>query len=53
MYEGTLEYSYIKPEIHFNQYYDSKMWIPLYETTKEDFINMFKHYAEEVKNYLY
>ena len=25
----------------------------LYETTKEDFINMFKHYAEEVKNYLY
>ena len=22
----------------------------LYETTKEDFINMFKHYAEEVKN---
>jgi hypothetical protein len=53
MYEGTLEYSYIKTEIHFNQYYDSKMWIPLYETTKEDFINMFKHYAEEVKNYLY
>ena len=53
IYEGTLEYSYIKTEIHFNQYYDSKMWIPLYETTKEDFINMFKHYAEEVKNYLY
>ena len=53
MYEGTLEYSYIKTKIHFNQYYDSKMWIPLYETTKEDFINMFKHYAEEVKNYLY
>jgi hypothetical protein len=40
MYEGTLEYSYIKTEIHFNQYYDSKMWIPLYETTKEDFINI-------------
>ena len=53
IYEGTLEYSYIKTEIHFNQYYESKMWIPLYETTKEDFINMFKHYAEEVKNYLY
>jgi len=53
IYNGTIEYSYIKPQIHFNQYHSPNMWVPLYETTKDDFVNMFKHYARELYNYIY
>ena len=48
------EYRYIKPAIHFNRFKLSKMWLNDGATmTKTDFINMFKHYAQEVNNYIY
>jgi hypothetical protein len=48
------EYSYIKPAIHFNRYKFSKNWLNNgAATTKTDFINMFKHYAQEVNNYIF
>ena len=48
------EYRYIKPAIHFNRYKLSKNWLNDGSTmTKTDFINMFKHYAQEVNNYIY
>jgi hypothetical protein len=48
------EYSYIKPAIHFNRYKLPKNWLKNgTETTKTDFINMFKHYAQEVNNYIF
>jgi hypothetical protein len=48
------EYSYIKPAIHFNRYKLSKNWLNNgVATTKTDFINTFKHYAQEVNNYIY
>jgi hypothetical protein len=48
------EYRYIKPAIHFNRYKLSKDWLNDGSTmTKTDFINMFKHYAQEVNNYIY
>ena len=47
-------YRYIKPLIHFNRYNISKKWLnDEATTTKTDFINMFKHYAQEVNNYIY
>ena len=47
-------YRYIKPLIHFNRYNISKKWLnDGVTTTKTDFINMFKHYAQEVNNYIY
>jgi len=47
---------YIKLGIHFNRYKTIDQWI--FEDngskrTKEDFIEMFKHYAEEINNYHY
>jgi hypothetical protein len=47
-------YSYIKPQIHFNRYKEVNNWI--YNDnkklkSKEDFIEMFKHYAQEINNY--
>ena len=57
---GMLQY--IKPQIHFNRYNDIIKWIfeddsslerTKEERTKESFINMFKHYAEEINNYIY
>ena len=48
------EYRYIKPAIHFNRYKLSKDWLNDGSTmTKTDFINMFKHYAQEVNNYIF
>ncbi len=51
----TGEYRYIKPAIHFNKYKLSKDWLNdgWSTMTKTDFINMFKHYAQEVNNYIY
>ena len=47
-------YRYIKPLIHFNRYNISTKWLnDEATTTKTDFINMFKHYAQEVNNYIY
>jgi hypothetical protein len=46
------EYSYIKLGIHFNKYRDAENWIE-YSTTKNEFIEMFKHYAEEINNFIY
>jgi hypothetical protein len=46
-------YLYIKPHIHFNNYKGVNSWI--YDNdikrTKQSFIEMFKHYAEEINNY--
>jgi hypothetical protein len=48
------EHRYIKPAIHFNRYHVSRQWLKDEETTtKTDFINMFKHYAQELNNYIY
>jgi len=48
------EYRYIKPLIHFNRYKVSNKWLnDGVSTTKTDFINMFKHYAQELNNYIY
>ena len=51
----TGEYRYIKPAIHFNKYKVSKDWLNdgWSTMTKTDFINMFKHYAQEVNNYIF
>jgi hypothetical protein len=51
----TGEYRYIKPAIHFNKYKLSKDWLNdgWSTMTKTDFINMFKHYAQEVNNYIF
>jgi len=47
-------YRYIKPLIHFNRYNILTKWLnDEATTTKTDFINMFKHYAQEVNNYIY
>jgi hypothetical protein len=45
---------YIKPQIHFNRYNNINDWIfedNRSERTKEGFIDMFKHYAQEINNY--
>jgi hypothetical protein len=46
---------YIKPQIHFNKYKNIDDWIynDDFLRTKEEFIKMFKHYAEEINNYHY
>ena len=51
------EYIYIKPKIHFNDIKTIKDWFKFLNPdktttfiTKEQFIDKFKHYAEEVKN---
>jgi len=46
-------YLYIKPLIHFNRYKEVNSWVydNRIKRTKEDFIEMFKHYAQEINNY--
>ena len=47
---------YIKLQIHFNRYKSINNWIfedNSDERTKESFIEMFKHYAQEINNYHY
>mgnify|MGYP007102826234 CR=1 FL=1 len=42
-------------QIHFNKYKNIDDWIydDDFLRTKEEFIKMFKHYAEEINNYHY
>ena len=48
---------YIKLQIHFNRYKISENWLYDKETqierTKQEFIDMFKHYAIEINNNIY
>jgi hypothetical protein len=48
-------YQYIKPAIHFNRYNKLYQWFwnnnkPV---TKDEYIEMFKHYAQEINNYTF
>ena len=43
---------YIKAGIHFNRYKTSTDWIKD-NITKDEFVNLFKHYAEEINNFTY
>jgi len=54
----TDEYIYIKPQIHFNRIKSINDWLHVSNNdktliTKEEFINRFKHYAQEVNNYVF
>ena len=56
--EGTNRYTYLKPQIHFNRFRSINNWIAKSSfgdtlLTKEEFINKFKHYAQEVNNYVF
>ena len=46
-------FQYIKPQIHFNKYKNIDDWIynDKFFKSKDEFIEMFKHYAEEINNY--
>jgi hypothetical protein len=52
------EYGYIKPEIHFNRIKTVNHWLKQSESnnkllTKEELINRFKHYAQEINNFIF
>jgi hypothetical protein len=54
----TNEYTYIKPQIHFNRIQSLNNWLHVSNRnktliTKEELINKFKHYAQEVNNYIF
>jgi hypothetical protein len=54
----TNQYTYIKPQIHFNRILSLNNWLYVSDSdktliTKEEFINRFKHYAQEVNNYTF
>ena len=57
--EGTTNrYTYLKPQIHFNRIRSINNWVRKsnYDTTlltKQEFINRFKHYAQEINNYIF
>ena len=57
--EGTTDrYTYLKPQIHFNRIRSINNWVRKsnYDTTlltKQEFINRFKHYAQEINNYIF
>ena len=56
--EGTNRYTYVKPQIHFNRFRTINNWIRKSNfddtlLTKEEFIDRFKHYAQEVNNYVF
>jgi hypothetical protein len=56
--EGTNRYTTIKPQIHFNRFRTINNWIRKANfndtlLTKEEFIDRFKHYAQEVNNYVF
>ena len=57
--EGTTNrYTYLKPQIHFNRIRSINNWIRKsnYDTTlltKKEFIDRFKHYAQEINNYIF
>ena len=52
------KYGYIKPEIHFNRIKTVNHWLKQSESnnkllTKEELINRFKHYAQEINNFIF
>jgi len=54
----TNQYIYLKPQIHFNKIRTIDNWVRKsnYDPkllTKEEFVNRFKHYAQEINNYIY
>jgi hypothetical protein len=54
----TNQYIYIKPQIHFNRFQSLNNWLNVSNSdktliTKEELINRFKHYAQEVNNYTF
>jgi hypothetical protein len=54
----TNQYIYIKPQIHFNSIQSLNNWLNVSNSdktliTKEELINRFKHYANEVNNYTF
>ena len=57
--EGTTDrYTYLKPQIHFNRIRSINNWVRKsnYDTTlltKQEFIDRFKHYAQEINNYIF
>ena len=53
--DGEFYYQYIKPLIHFNKYKNIDDWIydDKFLKSKDEFIEMFKRYAEEINNYHY
>jgi hypothetical protein len=57
--EGTTNrYTYLKPQIHFNRIKTINNWVRKsnYDTTlltKKEFIDRFKHYAQEINNYIF
>ena len=57
--EGTTNrYTYLKPQIHLNRIRSINNWIGKsnYDTTlltKKEFIDRFKHYAQEINNYIF
>jgi len=55
---ATDRYTYIKPDIHFNRIKSINNWLYVSDRdktliTKEELINRFKHYAQEVNNYIF
>jgi hypothetical protein len=55
---STNRYTTIKPQIHFNRFRTINNWIRKANfnntlLTKEEFIDRFKHYAQEVNNYVF
>jgi len=54
----TNRYTYIKPDIHFNRIKSVNNWLYVSDSdktliTKEELISRFKHYAQEVNNYIF
>jgi len=54
----TNRYTYLKPQIHFNRIRTINNWVRKsnYDTTlltKQEFIDRFKHYAQEINNYIF
>jgi len=54
----TNQYTYIKPQIHFVGILSLNNWLYVSDSdktliSKEEFINRFKHYAQEVNNYIF
>lgn len=52
------EYTYIKPDIHFNRISSIDNWLRKSNRdqtllTKNEFIERFKHYAQEINNYTF
>ena len=55
---STNRYTYLKPQIHFNRMKRINSWIRKSDDdiallTKDEFVNRFKHYAQEINNYIF